>query len=233
MRTILITGPGGSGRTTVAAATALAAAREGTRTLVLGSDRADTLGTALGAATGPVPQLVAPNLTAWRPDAAEHFRDDLTAFQSRATAALDLLGASRLDPEEVTPLPGAEELSLLRALRDAALAEAHDLVVVDLPPTPQALALLALPEELRRSGGSRRPVPCAPFSAGWPACPCPRSGCTRPPPAGTSNSPPPRPSSPTATPSYGWSPSPARPAPTPSATPGSPSPCAACAPTSW
>jgi arsenite-transporting ATPase len=150
MRTILITGPGGSGRTTVAAATALAAARDGTRTLLLGADRTDTLGAALGAATGPSPRQVAPNLTAWRPDAVERFREDLTAFQARAATALDLLGASRLDPEEVTPLPGAEELSLLRALRDAALAEAHDLVVVDLPPTPQALALLALPEELRR-----------------------------------------------------------------------------------
>ncbi|WP_199578226.1 ArsA-related P-loop ATPase, partial [Streptomyces sp. CRB46] len=45
---------------------------------------------------------------------------------------------------------GADELALLRALRDAALAEEHDLLVVDLPPAPRALALLALPEELRR-----------------------------------------------------------------------------------
>lgn len=150
MRTILITGPGGSGRTTLAAATALAAAREGTRTLVLSADRTDTLGAVLGVATGPAPVAVAPGLTAWRPDATAGFRDDLTAFQERAANVLDLLGASRLDAEEVTPLPGAEELTLLRALRDAALAEAHDLLVVDLPPTPQALALLALPEELRR-----------------------------------------------------------------------------------
>ncbi|MGC9542927.1 ArsA family ATPase [Streptomyces sp. UG1] len=153
MRTILITGPGGSGRTTVAAATALAAAREGTRTLVLSADRTDTLGAALGVRTGPAPTRAAENLTAWRPDAADGFRDDLAAFQERATAALDLLGASRLDPEEVTPLPGAEELALLRALRDAALAEGgdlHELLVVDLPATPHALALLSLPEELRR-----------------------------------------------------------------------------------
>ncbi|MGW3033883.1 ArsA family ATPase [Streptomyces sp. NPDC001178] len=150
MRTILITGPGGSGRTTLAAATALRAAGNGTRTLVLSADRTDTLGAVLGAATGPAPVTVAPNLTAWRPDAAAGFRDDLSAFQERAANVLDLLGASRLDAEEVTPLPGAEELNLLRALRDAALAEAHDLLVVDLPPTPQALALLALPEQLRR-----------------------------------------------------------------------------------
>ncbi|MFE9627163.1 ArsA family ATPase [Streptomyces sp. NPDC006527] len=153
MRTLLITGPGGSGRTTVAAATALRAAAEGTRTLVLSADRADSLGAALGVRTGAEPKRVAPALTAWRPDAAAGFRDDLAGFQDRASTVLDLLGASRLDPEEVTPLPGAEELTLLRALRDAALAEGGDryeLLVVDLPPTPQALALLALPEELRR-----------------------------------------------------------------------------------
>ncbi|WP_327314482.1 ArsA family ATPase [Streptomyces sp. NBC_01235] len=153
MRTLLITGPGGSGRTTIAAATAHHAAAGGTRTLVLSADRTDTLGAALGVRTGASPVRVTPYLTAWRPDATAGFRDDLTGFQDRATTVLDLLGASRLDPEEVTPLPGAEELTLLRALRDAALAEGedrHELLVVDLPPVPQALALLALPEELRR-----------------------------------------------------------------------------------
>ncbi|MER7640971.1 ArsA family ATPase [Streptomyces sp. NPDC058420] len=150
MRTLLITGPGGSGRSTLAAATAQAAARTGTRTLVLGADRADTLGAALGVVTGAAPTQAAENLTAWRPDATESFRADLTAFQDRAATALELLGAARLDAEELTPLPGAEELALLRALRDAALSERYDLLVVDLPPTPHALALLALPEELRR-----------------------------------------------------------------------------------
>ncbi|GLW47795.1 hypothetical protein Stsp02_34570 [Streptomyces sp. NBRC 14336] len=150
MRTLLITGPGGSGRTTVAAATALTAARDGERVLLLSADRADTLGAVLGTATGPAPVRAGERLTLWRPDAAAGFRADLAAFQERATAALDLLGASRLDPEEVTPLPGAEELTLLRALRDAALSEQHDLLVVDLPATAQALALLALPEQLRR-----------------------------------------------------------------------------------
>ncbi|WP_406460678.1 ArsA family ATPase [Streptomyces sp. NBC_01622] len=150
MRTLLITGPGGSGRSTVAAATAQAAAGTGTRTLLLGADRGDALGAALGVPTGAAPVQVTEHLTAWRPDATESFRTDLTAFQTRASSALELLGAARLDAEELTPLPGAEELALLRALRDAALSEAYDLLVVDLPPTPHALALLALPEELRR-----------------------------------------------------------------------------------
>ncbi|MEU9334641.1 ArsA-related P-loop ATPase [Streptomyces sp. NPDC048290] len=140
MRSILVTGPGGAGRTTIAAATALRAARQGTRTLLITTDPT------------PTPALdEAPGLTLHRPDTATRFREDLAAFQDRATTVLDLLGAGRLDPEELTPLPGAPELALLRALRTAALAEDdHDLVVVDLPPTEQALALLALPEELRR-----------------------------------------------------------------------------------
>ncbi|MFC5958752.1 ArsA family ATPase [Streptomyces pratens] len=151
MRTLLITGPGGSGRTTVAAATALAAARAGTRVLLLGTDRTDTLGAVLGTPVGAAPVEVAEGLTARRVDAGEDFRADLAALQDRAASALGLLGASRLDPEEFGPLPGAEELSVLRALRDAALSRAYDLLVVDLPPAERALALFALPEDLRRA----------------------------------------------------------------------------------
>ncbi|MET9362850.1 ArsA-related P-loop ATPase [Streptomyces sp. NPDC006632] len=134
MRTVLVTGPGGAGRTTVAAATARAAARRGTRVTLLTSDR--------------LPGDLA-GVTVRRIDAAAHFRAELLAFQDRAGAALDLLGASRLDAEELTELPGAEQLALLSALREAA-AEEPGLLVVDLPPADRALALLALPEQLRR-----------------------------------------------------------------------------------
>ncbi|MFM9367424.1 ArsA-related P-loop ATPase [Streptomyces sp. Da 82-17] len=142
MHTLLVTGPGGSGRTTVAAATALAAARAGRRTLLLSADRRDTLPAVLGAAG-------ADGLTVRHVDSGAHFRRELLALQDRAATALDLFGAQRLDEEELTELPGAGELALLRAVRDAA-AGPYDQVVVDLPPAPQALALLALPAQLRR-----------------------------------------------------------------------------------
>lgn len=138
MRTLLLTGPGGSGRTTVAAATALSAAREGHRTLLITADRADDV---LGGAQH--------NLTVQRLTPGDEFRDDLLALQDRAGSALDLLGAGRLEGEELTPLPGSDELALLRALRDAGQST-YDTVVVDLPPAPRALAVLALPEQLRR-----------------------------------------------------------------------------------
>ncbi|MFE5210754.1 ArsA family ATPase [Streptomyces sp. NPDC056600] len=141
MRTLLITGPGGSGRTTVAAATALRAAREGARTLLLTCD--DAL------PGGLVPADV-PGLAVRRTDPAEGFRDVLAALQGQAGAAFDLLGARPLERDEITPLPGARELAVLAALREAARSGAHDLLVADLPATPEALALLALPGELRR-----------------------------------------------------------------------------------
>ncbi|MFK8909738.1 ArsA family ATPase [Streptomyces sp. YS-3] len=142
MRTVLVTGPGGAGRTTVAAATALAAARRGARTLLLSADREDF------ADRLPGDQDV-PGLDVVRIDSAAHFRGELLALQDRATTALELLGAGRLDDEELTELPGAEQLALLRAVREAA-AGGHDLVVVDMPPVHQSIAALALPGQLRR-----------------------------------------------------------------------------------
>ncbi|MGW0605656.1 ArsA-related P-loop ATPase [Streptomyces sp. NPDC002644] len=141
MRTVLITGPGGSGRTTLAAATALRAAREGHRVLLLTADPALPAGLLPAGVPGPAVRV---------PDPAEGFRDALAALQERSSSALDLLGARPLERDELTALPGARELGLLRELRDAARSGAHDVLVVDLPAAPDALALLALPGELRR-----------------------------------------------------------------------------------
>ncbi|CAM5387036.1 hypothetical protein GCM10010329_13080 [Streptomyces spiroverticillatus] len=157
VRTVLITGAGGAGRTTVAAATALAAAGAGARVLLLGTDRDDTLGAALGLPAGAIPGdprtplEAAPGLRVARIDAADDFRRELVALQERAGTALDLLGASPLDADELTELPGSEPFALLRALRTtAADAASCDLIVVDMPPTHSALAALALPAQLRR-----------------------------------------------------------------------------------
>ncbi|MFJ3936145.1 ArsA family ATPase [Streptomyces parvus] len=146
MRTVLVTGPGGAGRTTVAAATALAAADRGSRTLLLSGEAIP----GFPAATGPTP--VADSLDHVRIDSGEHFRAELTELQNRASGVLDLLGAGRLDGEELTELPGSPQLALLHTLRRAAEGDlsGYDTLVVDLPPLTEALALLALPEQLRR-----------------------------------------------------------------------------------
>ncbi|MFJ6481357.1 MULTISPECIES: ArsA family ATPase [unclassified Streptomyces] len=143
MHTLLITGPGGAGRTTAAAATALAAARHGRRVLLLSGDVGDPL-------TGLVGDPAAPGLRVARVDSGEEFRDELVALQQRGSALLGMVGARPLGAEEITELPGAEEFALLRALRRAAAAPDTDLVVVDMPPLHQTVATLALPAQLRR-----------------------------------------------------------------------------------
>ncbi|AQA11396.1 ArsA family ATPase [Streptomyces samsunensis] len=166
MRTVLVTGTGGAGRTTVAAATALAAAREGQRTLLLTADPDGTPEALLGigalrSAPGrsadrlpwSVPVELAPGLWAARVVADEWFRGELTALQDRGHGLIDMLGATPLDGEELTALPGVEAIALLRALRAAQTAPpgtGWDVLVVDLPPAPDTVALLALPEQLRR-----------------------------------------------------------------------------------
>ncbi|MGG8409822.1 ArsA-related P-loop ATPase, partial [Streptomyces sp. 12297] len=136
MRTLLVTGPGGSGRTTVAAATALAAAARGERVLLVG---------------GALPELPEhPLLDVSHLDPDARFRAEIVALQERGSAVFDLLGARPLQAEELTAVPGAEQFALLRALRRAAASGAYDLLVADLPAVREAIDLLALPAQLRR-----------------------------------------------------------------------------------
>ncbi|MGE7387395.1 ArsA family ATPase [Streptomyces sp. NPDC004126] len=139
MQTLLVTGPGGAGRSTVAAATALAAAREGRRVLLLCGPDAD-----------PFPAPVPAGLRVTPVDSGQEFRTELAALQERGAALIGMLGGRPLGTEELTELPGAEQFALLRALRRAAAEPATDLVVVDMPPLHQAVATLALPAQLRR-----------------------------------------------------------------------------------
>nr|WP_202525525.1 ArsA-related P-loop ATPase [Streptomyces sp. SID4926] len=137
VRTVLVTGPGGAGRTTLAAATALAAARAGTPTLLLTPGPAP-LGTA------PVPGL---RVVAADPAAA--FRDGVGGLQDRAGALLGLLGAAPLEDGELAPPPGLAPYALLAALHRHA-SDAYHLLVVDLPAGTEGLGLLAAPALLRR-----------------------------------------------------------------------------------
>ncbi|TJZ50932.1 ArsA family ATPase [Streptomyces piniterrae] len=151
MRTLLVTGPGGAGRTTLAAATALAGARRGARVLLLTTE-SDTAETVLGsgrlAADAPTP--IVPGLHARRIDPGDRFRREFLAFQERAGVALDLLGAAPLEEDELTELPGSEAFALLHALRAEHASGAWDLVVVDTPPAAETIRLLALPAQVRR-----------------------------------------------------------------------------------
>ncbi|MEL7377338.1 MAG: ArsA family ATPase, partial [Bacteroidota bacterium] len=64
MRIILFTGKGGVGKTTIAASTALQAAKEGKKTLIISTDPAHSLSDALDLQLSPEPTEIATNLYA-------------------------------------------------------------------------------------------------------------------------------------------------------------------------
>ncbi|MCX2731006.1 ArsA family ATPase [Saccharopolyspora sp. NFXS83] len=160
MRILLFTGKGGVGKTTLAAATAARSAERGEKVLAVSTDPAHSLGDAFGAALTGEPREVE-----LRDDAAAGpgRRARLHAAEVQTRGLLDeawaelrehlrtmLLGAgiSELDAEELTVLPGVEDLLALAEVHRLAESGLWDTVIVDCGPTAETLRLLALPESL-------------------------------------------------------------------------------------
>ena len=148
MRILLFTGKGGVGKSTVAAGTAALAAASGHRTLVLSTDPAHSLADAFGAHVGPEPTRVAEGLFVQQVDAQLRFEQSWSEIQRYLLSVLDVAGVDPLAAEELTVIPGAEEVLALLELRLHALSGDWDVIVVDCAPTAETLRLLALPEAL-------------------------------------------------------------------------------------
>ena len=148
MRVLLYTGKGGVGKTTMAAASAVHAARAGVKTLVVSTDAAHSLGDALGAPLAtPGPVEIEPSLVAEQGDAHSQLDSTWQAVQHSLGGSLSSMG---VDAWSLSELPGVEDVLALLALRDHVADGPWDLVVVDCAPTAQTLRLLALPEVLTR-----------------------------------------------------------------------------------
>ena len=151
MRVILFTGKGGVGKTTTAAATAVRAARSGVTTLVMSTDAAHSLGDALDVDLGGragTPVEVEPHLSALQVSPPHLLGDSWRVVQDYLLSALGTLGIDTVVAEELTRLPGAEEVAALLELRSQVESGRWELVVVDCAPTAETLRLLALPEAL-------------------------------------------------------------------------------------
>ncbi|WP_110205091.1 ArsA family ATPase [Nocardioides daejeonensis] len=148
MRILLFTGKGGVGKSTVAAATAAQAAARGLRTLVLSTDAAHSLADAFGVQVGSEPTLISANLHVQQVDAQRRFEESWSDIQRYLLSVLDVAGVDPVAAEELTVIPGAEEVLALLELRLHALSGGWDVIVVDCAPTAETLRLLALPEAL-------------------------------------------------------------------------------------
>src|SRR3954453_1422463 len=148
MRIILFTGKGGGGKTTAAAGTAALAARAGRRTLVLSTDAAHSLADAFGVPIGAEPTEGSANLHVQQVDAQRRFEQSWLEIQEYLLSVLDAAGVDPMTAEELTVIPGAEEVLALLELRAQVLSGEWEVVVVDCAPTAETLRLLALPEAL-------------------------------------------------------------------------------------
>jgi arsenite-transporting ATPase len=147
-RIILFTGKGGVGKTTSAAGTATLAARGGARTLVLSTDAAHSLADAFGEPIGAEPTRVADDLWVHQVDAQRRFERSWGDIQGYLMSVLDAAGVDPITAEELTVIPGAEEVLALLELRTHAVSGDWDVIIVDCAPTAETLRLLALPEAL-------------------------------------------------------------------------------------
>ncbi len=146
MRVILMTGKGGVGKTSVAAATGLRCAELGYKTLVLSTDPAHSLADSFDLELGHDPIKVKTNLWGAELDALMELEGNWGAVKRYITQVLQARGLDGVQAEELAILPGMDEIfGLVRMKRHYDEGD-FDVLIIDSAPTGTALRLLSLPE---------------------------------------------------------------------------------------
>jgi arsenite-transporting ATPase len=148
-RTILYTGKGGVGKTSVAAATARRCAAAGLRTVVLSTDPAHSLADVLDQPVGSEPTELDGNLWAQQVSAQDELERHWSAVQQWLGQVLVERGVEQIAAEELTVPPGGDELFSLLRLKRHVEEGAWDVIIVDCAPTGETLRLLSFPEAAR------------------------------------------------------------------------------------
>ncbi len=148
-RTILYTGKGGVGKTSVAACTARACAAAGSRTLVISTDPAHSLSESLSAQLGSEPVPIADRLWGQEVKAQEEMERHWSGVQDWLGELLQQRGVDRISAEELTVPPGLDELFALLRLQSHHQSGGWDVIVVDCAPTGETLRLLSFPDVAR------------------------------------------------------------------------------------
>jgi len=156
---VLYGGKGGVGKTTMAAATALSSAADGTATLVVSTDPAHSLSDTLDVDIPPRPTRIRDDSPLWAaeidPEAAMEegmLGEGGIGVDDAPLGGLgdigDALGEDAVDPLMGGSMPGADEAAAMRQLLEYLDDPRFDRVVIDTAPTGHTLRLLELPEVL-------------------------------------------------------------------------------------
>lgn len=151
---IITCGTGGVGKTTVAAATAIAAAKAARNAIVVTIDPAKRLADALGIhKLGNNPKLIKGDwtgtLSAMMLDSKATF-DDLVRDHANSKEQIERIFGNRFYVNLSTELPGTQDYMACEKLYQLHASNRWDLVVIDTPPTRDALALLEAPKAMSR-----------------------------------------------------------------------------------
>ncbi|QRY44746.1 ArsA family ATPase [Mycolicibacterium boenickei] len=160
-RISLFVGKGGVGKSTLAAATAVRDAASGRRVLIVSTDQAHSTGDVLGITLAPTGQRAPTRVLS---DLETGLTDAGGVLDALALDTLALLGARWVEtagplaarfpesdlgdvaPEELSALPGIQEVLGLHEVGELAESGRWDHVVVDCASTADALRMLTLPE---------------------------------------------------------------------------------------
>lgn len=146
MRVVLFAGKGGVGKTTLAAATGASLSAAGRKTLVVSTDPAHSLSDALDVRLGAEPSEVEDGLFAAELDTRALLGGAWSTLRDHLSTLLAGAGVDEVVAEELTVLPGFEELLALSEVQRMARSGPWETVLVDCAPTAEAMRLLALPE---------------------------------------------------------------------------------------
>ncbi len=146
MRTILFTGKGGVGKTTLAAATALLSARRGYKTLVISTDAAHSLSDSFEVQLENTPKKIVANLFGQEVNALEEIEKKWGEIKTYLTSFFASQGIDTIEAEELSVFPGMEELFSLMEIRRYNESRDFDVIIVDCAPTGDTLRLLSAPE---------------------------------------------------------------------------------------
>jgi anion-transporting ArsA/GET3 family ATPase len=151
---VLCVGPGGVGKTTCAAALGLHEANRGRKVVVVTIDPSRRLAQALGLEHAPTGEVVPVrrdphrHLDALILDGAKVF-DGIVRANASEPAVADKILASRMYQATAQRLSGALEFAAMARVQMLFDAGQHDLIVLDTPPTANAMDFLDAPTRVR------------------------------------------------------------------------------------